>query len=124
MAETEETMLDSPAVTQDEKLMAMLSHLLGIPTSFIGPLIIYLIKKDSSKFVAFHSMQALIFQLALWVALVISGWLWMLVIGMILTPVIGIAGLVLAIIAAVKSYNGEWYEYPLVGRWARQVGGV
>ena len=119
----EERMLDSPSVGQDEKLMAMLSHLLGIPTSFIAPLVIYLIKKDS-KFVAFHSLQALFFQLAIMVGYAIAGLLWVVGIGVLLSGLVGLANLILAIVAGIKSYNGEWYEYPVVGRLARQMGGV
>jgi uncharacterized Tic20 family protein len=118
--------MESPdvAVTQDEKLMAMLSHLLGFFTSFVGPLVIYLVKKDSSKFVAFHSLQAVFFQLALLVAGAIAGALVVVLIGLALAPLVGIADLVFCIIACLKSYNGEWYEYPVVGKMARQtVGG-
>ena len=35
------------AVSQEDKTLAMVSHLLGFFTSFIGPLIIYLVKNDS-----------------------------------------------------------------------------
>ncbi len=35
----------------DEKVMGMLAHILGAVTSFLGPLIIWLIKKDESPFV-------------------------------------------------------------------------
>ena len=40
--------------------MAMLAYILGIFTGFIGPLVLWLIKKDQSKFVAFHALQALL----------------------------------------------------------------
>ena len=43
-------------MTQDERTMAMLAHLLGIVTGFLGPLVIWLIKKDQSKFVAYHAL--------------------------------------------------------------------
>ena len=38
--------------------MAMLAYLLGVLTSFVGPLVLWLLKKDQSKFVAYHALQA------------------------------------------------------------------
>ena len=39
------------AISGDDQTMGMLAHLLGIFTGFIGPLIIYLMKKDESPWV-------------------------------------------------------------------------
>src|SRR5262245_10401037 len=47
--------------TNDERSMAMLAHVLSIFSSFIAPLVIYLVKRKESRFVAFHALQALIF---------------------------------------------------------------
>jgi uncharacterized protein len=123
--EGEATMPESPevAVMPDDRIIAMLSHLLGIFTLLLGPLLIYLIKKDSSRFVAFHSLQAALFQLALLVAAGLTK-------ALVPAPLVGavglavvLAGLVFAVSACIKSYHGQWYEYPLVGRWARQATG-
>lgn len=109
-----------PEVPSEEKTMAMLAHLLGIFTSFLGPLIIYLLKRDS-KFVAFHSLQALFFQLGVLVVSSIASLLTAVLIGCLLLPLIWIGALVYVIIATVRSYNGEWFEYWLVGQWARRM---
>ena len=45
--------------TADERTMGMLAHLLMAFTGFIGPIVILCVKKDS-RFVKFHSLQALI----------------------------------------------------------------
>src|ERR1700751_1558085 len=47
------------AETDDERTMAMLAHLLMAFTGFIGPLVIFCVKQNS-RFVRFHSLQALI----------------------------------------------------------------
>src|SRR5258707_8239473 len=47
------------APTEDERTMAMLAHLLMAFTGFIGPLVIFCVKQNS-RFVRFHSLQALI----------------------------------------------------------------
>ncbi len=116
------TMTDSGggAVTSDERLVAVGSHLLGHFTKFIGPLVVFLVKRDS-KFVQFHSLQAIFFQLALAVVYGILGSIW--VLGWPFMVAVWIADLVLVIIACVRSYHGDWWEYPVVGAIARrQVG--
>jgi len=62
-----------PEITSDEKTVATLAHVLQLVGGWIAPLIIYLVKRDS-KFVAFHAMQALLWQLVfmvLWFAAMI-----------------------------------------------------
>ena len=59
-------------LSQDEKTMAMLIHLSGIFTGFVGPLIIWLIKKDESPFVDRHGKTALNFFITLAIAAFVS----------------------------------------------------
>src|SRR5712692_9143515 len=54
-------------IKPEEKTMAMLCHLLGIVTWFLGALIIWLIKKDQSKFVDDQGKETLKFQLTLFI---------------------------------------------------------
>lgn len=105
-------------VTQDDRTMAMIAHILGIPTGFLGPLIIWLIKKDQSKFVANQAFQALIFQVAITIGYFIAGILTMVVIGALLFPIFGIISLIFGIIAAMAANRGEWYSYPVTGAFA------
>lgn len=117
----------------DEKQWAMFAHLsalLGalITTpicglgSFLGPLIIWLVKKDTMKFVDDQGKEALNFN----ITLAIIG-LAMLIfsmitfgIGLILTVplavVLLIVWFVLSIVAAIKASNGEFYRYPMTIR--------
>ena len=55
----------SPIVppSSDEKTMALLSHILTLVSAFIAPLVIYLVKKDDSSFVAEHAKESLNFQI-------------------------------------------------------------
>jgi len=55
-------------IKQEDKTMAMLCHLLGILTAFLGPLIIWLVKKDQSPFVDDQGKEALNFQITLVIA--------------------------------------------------------
>jgi uncharacterized Tic20 family protein len=120
-------------LSSDDRTWGMLSHLgavagivLGVGTiGWLAPLVIWLVYRERSPFVGFHALQELFFQLA-WLAILAVGWgitliLMMLLVGFLLLPVMGILHLVpiiWAVIAAIKANNGEWYEYPLVGRWA------
>ena len=49
-------------VSQDDRTMAMLAHLSCFVLPITGPLILFLVKKDTSPFAAYHAMQALVYQ--------------------------------------------------------------
>lgn len=99
--------------TSEERMLAMLCHLLGLFTNFVGPLVLWLIKKDESKFVDNQGKEALNFQITLAIGWVIAGVLSFACIGLILLPAIGIANIVFSIIAAVAANKGETYRYPV-----------
>ena len=113
----------TPALTQDDKTMAMLAYLLGIVTGFAGPLILWLLKKDQSKFVAYHALQALLLHAAVVVGYLISFVLFFLIIGMFTLPIFVLLGLVFSIVAGLAANRGEWYEIPVLGKIARQQTG-
>ena len=105
--------------TADERQWALLAHLSGLIASaiggmaFLGPLVIWLIKKDQSAFVADQAKEALNFQIAVTIALVVTGVIGMLTcVGFLLLPVIGIGSLVFSIIAAMAANSGVAYRYP------------
>jgi uncharacterized protein len=102
-----------PQASQDEKNMGMLCHLLGIFTSFLGPLLLWLIQKDKMPFVDYHGKEALNFQITVAIAYVVAGMSVMCFIGVVLLPAVGLADLVLGIMACVATSRGEYYKYPL-----------
>lgn len=95
--------------TQDEKTLAMLAHILTIVSSFIPPLVIYLIKKDESKFVTTHAKESLNFQITMALIAII---LFITIIGIPLLFVLGIVNLVLVIVATIRANDGKIYRYP------------
>jgi len=112
----------SPAMEDlqpEERTMAMLCHLLAIFIGFLGPLIIWLIKKDESAFVDDQGKEALNFQLTVLIAMLIAGATMCIWIGMILAPAVGIADLVLCIMACTKANEGERYRYPWCIRFVK-----
>ena len=105
-------------VQQDDKTMAMIAHLLGIVSGFIGALVIWLINKDKADkaFVIDQSKEALNFQITLLIGYIIGIVLSVIVIGMFLNLALMIANLVLCIMAGMKANNGESYRYPFALR--------
>ena len=100
----------------DSKTMAMLCHLLGIFTGFLGPLIIWLIKKDEDPFVDDQGKEALNFQISVLIAMAISGALICLVIGGFLVVAVAVCNIVFCIIGALKANEGVAYRYPFTLR--------
>ncbi|QRN93489.1 DUF4870 domain-containing protein [Archangium violaceum] len=107
----------SPAPTADEKTWGMIAHLSALVASvvgfpFLGPLIVWLTKGKESPWVEAQAKEALNFQITVFIALVVSALLTCAVIGIFLLPLVGLAALVLSIIAGIKANNGEMYRYP------------
>jgi uncharacterized Tic20 family protein len=93
---------------------AWLAHLLMIFTWFVGPLVIWLVKKDEDKYAAFHAKQAFCWALAVTVASTICAATCVLI---WLVPFISVGNLVYAIIAVIKTNNEETFKYLLVADW-------
>jgi uncharacterized protein len=102
--------------SKDECNIAMLAHLLGIFTGFIGPLILWLIKKDAENFVADTTKEALNFQITLAIGYLICTVLAVVVIGAFLMPVLFLLNLIFCIMAAVSASKGDAYRYPFALR--------
>ena len=129
-------------IKSDDKLMSILSHLaILIPNiGILAPIVIWLTQKEKSKFVRYHAIQAIFFQLLFFILLMLS-----LFIGIILMAIslmfanvssggepgtffwvsMGIMNLyfplwfffsIYAIVAAVKSYRGKIFRYLIIGR--------
>jgi uncharacterized Tic20 family protein len=106
-----------PMRPEDERLWATLTHVSGIFTNWIGPLIAYLLLRDRGPFVRAHTAAALNFQLTILIAAFVSGILWFVGIGVLLTIAVAVFALVIEIIAAVKANQGQWYTPPLTIRF-------
>jgi len=151
--------------TSNERIWAALAHasvlltfILGVTTGGLAvivgalvPLIIWLAFRDRSRFVAFHAIQASVFQLAsvvAWIGLLVVGaviliptWivtilLSLVLIGLLLLPVVLIltialptalaimplAALVYGLYGAFEVYGGRDFRYWLVADWIEQRG--
>ena len=112
--------------TEDDRTLAMLIHLLGIVSGFVGPLVLWLMKREQSRFVDHQGRQALNFHITLAIAsivlFIVSVPLSILTCGfgmlVVIPLLLGIAlfGLILSVVAGLRAREGVWYEYPLAIR--------
>ena len=101
----------------DEKLWAVGAHLGPLVLGFIAPLIVWLVFRERSAFLDRTGKEALNMQLSYLIYFVVAGFSLILLIGLILLPVVGVAWLVLMIIATIKVANLEDYRYPAIFRF-------
>lgn len=103
----------------------MLCHLLAfsgfiIPFgTILGPLVIWLIKKDQSSFVNDQGKESLNFQISIIIYSIVAAILCLIFIGFVLLIAIGIVWLIFVIIASVKANEGKMYRYPLTIRFIK-----
>ena len=101
----------------DEKLWAIGAHLGPLLLGFIAPLIVWLVFRERSAFLDRTGKEALNMQLSYLIYFLVAGFSLILLIGLVLLPVVGIAWLVLMIVATVKVANFEDYRYPAIIRF-------
>ena len=92
--------------------MAVICHLLAF-FGFLGPLIIWLLKKDESSAVDKHGKESLNFQISITIYAAIAWILMFLLIGFVLLPIVLAFNYIMIIIATLKAYNGKTFKYPL-----------
>jgi len=102
--------------TSEEKTMAILSHVLCIVAWFLPPLIIYLVKKDESSYVAAHAKESLNFQITMCLAVIVLA---ITIIGLFLLWVVGLVATIFIIIATIKASENKLYRYPLTIRFIK-----
>lgn len=102
---------------------AFLGFLIPALGQFVGPLIVWLWKREESPEIDAHGKESLNFQLSVFIytALfaIVCFILMFVLIGFLLVPLIAlfyIANVVLVIIASLKANDGELYRYPLTLR--------
>jgi uncharacterized Tic20 family protein len=102
--------------SSDEKNIAVLTHLGGIFFCIFPGLIVWLLKKDDSPYLASQAREALNFQITVLLAYFVSWVLAFILIGFLLMGIIWLANIILSILAAVAVSKGESYQYPLTLR--------
>lgn len=103
-------MITTPS--NDEKNIATITHLAGTVFWLIPALVVWVLKKDDSSYLADQSREALNFQITVLIAQFIAGLLAIILIGFVLMGIIWLFNIIFCIIAAVTTSKGETYRYP------------
>ena len=110
---------------KQERTWAMLCHL-GALAGFIvplghiiAPLVIWLIKKETSPLVDDQGKESLNFQISMTIYGFVAGVLMLILIGFLLVPALLIFDIIMVILAALKANSGERYRYPITIRFIK-----
>jgi hypothetical protein len=106
-------------LTSDERIIAMLCHLLAFLSGFVGPIVLWAVKKDESPFVDAHGKEAINFHITVLIYSVVTLMLCFVLVGFLLIPVVGLLAIISPIVGAVKAANGQPFRYPLAIRLIR-----
>ncbi|HMB42859.1 MAG TPA: DUF4870 domain-containing protein [Luteimonas sp.] len=120
MSDFNETLAPPPegAASQEDRTIALLTHLSGVVLSFIVPLIVWLIHRDKPDrtFLTDQSKEALNFQITIAIAFLACSVLTLILIGMLLMPLVWLVNLIFCILAGIKANEGVAYRYPFTLR--------
>jgi uncharacterized protein len=114
------------SLSQEDRNWGMIGHLSALAAfiapflgGVLGPLIVYLVKKDQSAFGADCAKEALNFNITVAIGYCLCGLLAIVFIGIPLMVALWIAWLVLVIIAGVRASEGASYRYPATIRFVK-----
>ena len=111
----------SPVLTIQARITAMMAHVLALCTSFIGPLVVFVSRRQRSEFIAFHALQSVYFQIVVLLALVVSVLLThLLSLFQGLIPLVLIADVVYVVWMGLNALDGGTDEYLILGAIARK----
>ncbi|MFN0058168.1 MAG: DUF4870 domain-containing protein [Planctomycetota bacterium] len=117
-------MSNASQIAPEERAMAALAHLSGlagylVPLGGIVAPIVLMCMQRETPIVPTIARQALYLNIAVLAACIINGLLFLTVvyipIGILVFIVLGVVGVLLPILGAVKAANGEYYRYPVIG---------
>ena len=105
-----------PGPGPETTVWAVLAHLSFFVFALLGPLVLYLVFKDTSPMTRHHAAEALNFHLTLLIASIVAGILVVVLVGFVLLLALFVYSIVLTIVAAVAAGNRQPYRYPLTIR--------
>jgi uncharacterized Tic20 family protein len=120
MSDSNTPLAPGSAVSENERTWGMLAHLsalLGVVVPLvgcmIGPLLVWLARRDQSSFVDGQAKEALNFNISVFLAWIVCSLLMLVFIGFILLAALFVAWLVMTLIAAIRASEGTAYRYPV-----------
>jgi uncharacterized protein len=109
------------ALTPDERTWGAAAHwsaLVGafVVLSFLGPLLVLLVKGNESPWIRKQAVESLNFQISILIYAIVAAISIIILIGFVLLPAVGLIWLIFTILGSVKVAGGEDYRYPLTIR--------
>ncbi|TKC19564.1 DUF4870 domain-containing protein [Robertmurraya kyonggiensis] len=102
----------------DDRIFAAAIYIISVFTVFVGPLVIWIIKKDS-PYVNYHGKEYFNFFITYLIYSFISVLLMVVLIGFLTIWIVGVLYFIFTIIAAIKAYEGSTYRIPFIIRFIR-----
>jgi uncharacterized protein len=105
--------------SDEERLFATALYAISFFTVFIGPIVIWLIKRSDSPFIDAHGKEYLNFLISYGLYAFISVPLMLVAVGFFTLWAVGVLSFVFTVVAAIKAYQGQEYRIPFVFRLIR-----
>ena len=110
-------------IPRDSRKWAMFCHLMALTGLLangigflLGPLIVWLVKKEDHPFVDEQGKEAVNFQITMLMVMLAGGLLTMILVGFVVLAIGGLMMTIFPIIAAIQANDGKHYRYPLTIR--------
>ena len=114
---------DTGEIPKEARTMAMAAHLLALTGLLgngigflLGPLLVWMFKKDEHPFIDDQGKEALNFQITMFFVIILCFLSLFVLIGFVLLPIAVIVNIIFPIIGGMKANNGEYYRYPFAVR--------
>jgi len=96
---------------------ALLGVIFHFPGHLLGPLILWLIKRDDSPELDAHGKEAVNFQISMLIYNVVAAIFCLILVGFAFLVVLWVLNTVFVIIAAIQASDGKFYRYPMTIRF-------
>jgi uncharacterized Tic20 family protein len=112
--------------SSDARMWNVLCHATALAGFFVpwaghilGPLIVWLVKRNDSPEIDQHGKESLNFQISMLIYNVIAGVLCLVLIGFVILAILHILNLLLVIIASIQASEAKFYRYPIAIRFIK-----
>jgi uncharacterized Tic20 family protein len=96
---------------------ALLGVFLHFPGHLLGPLIVWLAKRDDSPEIDAHGKESLNFQISMLIYNVVAAVFCLVLIGFVFLAALWVLNAVFVIIASIQASDGKFYRYPMTIRF-------
>ena len=95
---------------------ALVGFLVPVAGHIVGPLIVWLAKRQDSPEIDAHGKESMNFQISMLIWNVIAGILCLVLIGIPILILLHILNIIFVIVASIQASEGKLYHYPLAIR--------